>query len=186
MNIETATPVETTQEQIDRLAQALTSRMGVRKELKTLAEVLQPGEDLIAMAAGEYEGKQGLVVASNTRLFFYERGMMGGKQEDFLYPKISSVQNDSGMMSGKLKIVTSGASAEIKIFDKKRAQELGNLVRSKLQESYAAPLPSAAPSPPVESASVEERLARLDGLRDAGVITQAEFDERRTAIIAEL
>ena len=177
----------TTQEQIDQLAQALTHRMGLRKELKTLIEVLQPDEDLIAMAAGEYEGKQGLVVASNTRLFFYQRGMTGGKQEDFLYPKISSVQNDSGMMTGKLKIVTTGAAAEIKIYDKKRAQELGDLVRSKLQESHAAPPPlSAAPSTPVESTSLVERLARLDGLRDAGVITQAEFDERRAAIIAEL
>lgn len=175
----------TSQERIDELAKGLTHRLGLKKELKTLVDVLKPDENILAMAAGEYEGKQGLVVASDSRLFFYQRGMMGGKQEDFLYSRISSVQNDSGMMTAKIKIVTSGAAAEIKLYDKKRAQEFGDLVRAKLHGDDPTPAPIPAPAPS-DTLSPTERLERLDALREAGVISDSEYDERRSAIIAEL
>ena len=175
----------TSQAQIDELAKGLTHKLGLKKELKTLIDVLKPDENILAMAAGEYEGKQGLVVASDSRLFFYQRGLTGGKQEDFLYSRISSVQNDSGMMTAKIKIVTSGAAAEIKLYDKKRAQEFGDLVRAKLHGDEA-PTPSVPAPTASEDLSPTERLERLDGLRSAGVITDAEYEERRAAIITEL
>jgi len=173
----------TTQERIDDLAAGLTHRLGLKKELKTVVEALHDDEDVLLMAAGEYDNKQGLVLATTARVFFYQRGVMGGKQEDFFYNKISSIQNDSGMRFGKLRVVTSGATAEIKLYDKKRAQEFGDLIRSRLHGSHGS---ASAAAPPPPAASPEERLAKLKGLRDADLITEAEYEEQRAAIISAL
>ena len=173
----------TEQERIEELAGGLTHRLGLKKELKTVVGVLHGDEDVLLMGAGAYDGKQGLILATTSRVFFYQRTVMGGKQEDFFYDKISSVQNDSGLMNGTLKIFTSGATAEIKLYDKKRAQEFGDLIRLRLRGSGAS-AQAATPAPP--SASPEERLAKLKSLHEADLITQAEYEEQRASIIGTL
>ena len=175
--------MSTGQQRIDELAEGLTHRLGLKKELKTVVGVLHEDEDVLIMAAGAYDGKQGLILATNSRVFFYQRTVMGGKQEDFFYDKISSVQNESGLMNGILKIVTSGATAEIKLYDKKRAQEFGDLIRLRLRGSGASA--QAAASAPAAT-SPEERLAKLKSLQEAGLITQEEYEEQRAAIIGAL
>ncbi len=54
----------------------------------------------------------------------------------------------------------------------------------------AAPAPVAAPAPPADADAryrqISERLKTLQRLRDAGLITQQEYDERRRAILDSL
>ena len=51
-----------------------------------------------------------------------------------------------------------------------------------LRRPAPAPSPEPPPAPPGASPTAE-RLAELKGLLDAGLVTQAEYDERRKAII---
>jgi membrane protease subunit (stomatin/prohibitin family) len=53
------------------------------------------------------------------------------------------------------------------------------LASSLRQQTAATPAPATAPAPTTTSA----RLAELKSLLDAGLVTQAEYDERRKAII---
>lgn len=54
---------------------------------------------------------------------------------------------------------------------------------SNLRPDQAGPAPSSVPA---AERSVTDRLAELEGLREQGLVTQAEYDARRTAILDSL
>lgn len=123
-----------TVDEIEALAkEKLAHRFGVRKELKQLPSLLQEGKPVLNMAAGQYDGRQGLLVVTDRRAIFYEKGLGRSRQEDFPFSKMSSVRSETGRMRGKLTIYASGNSAVIEdIYPKSRALEIGDLMRDKI------------------------------------------------------
>lgn len=59
-------------------------------------------------------------------------------------------------------------------------------VLSNLKQPAAETPEAEAPTTDGARRTVEQRLAELDSLRAKGVVTQAEYDERRTAILESL
>jgi hypothetical protein len=108
-------------------------KIGIRREVKKLPELLGEGEDVVTMAQGKYEDKQGLVAVTDRRVLFLEQGMVRHRLEDFPYGRISSVQTETGMAYGKLTIHASGNKAVIEnVLPKQRAVEIGDYVREKI------------------------------------------------------
>ena len=174
------------EERIDELAKKLPNKLGVRKELKELPAMLGEGEIVESLAKGAYEGRQGLVVATDRRVIFFHKGRFSSEQEDLAYSKISSAKDESGMMSGTVKLHASGTEVKIdQVYPKQAAREIAELVRSKITEGASAHANTPV-SPAAQASSPEERLTRLKSLLDSGVITPEEYDARRQAIIAEL
>lgn len=159
----------------------LFTKMGVRRELKHLPEVLHDGEQLLNLASGEYDDNFGLLVVTDQRLVFYERGVMRAKQEDFPYSRISSVQTGRGMVrGGSLTVHVSGTEGKIEhIRPKGRADEIGDYIRQRIKD--AVPVQDASGKP-----DAAERLQKLQAMLDAGIISQAEFDTQRAKIIADI
>jgi Bacterial PH domain len=101
--------------QIEELAsKKLNTRLGVKKELRTLPGHLQEGEQVLNLSSGMYDGAGGLIVLTDRRVIFYSAGAMKSRFEDFPYGRISSVQHSGGMMFGELIIFASGNKAELK------------------------------------------------------------------------
>ena len=174
-------------EKIEALAKAkLDMQMGVRKELKRLTEALGESEEVLTLARGEYDGKQGLVVVTDLRVLFTDQGMMRCRLEDFPYDKISSVQTETKMMSGKLTLFASGNRAEHKsVQPKARVPEIGDYIRgcigSKAASAESAPVSiGAAVDDPIE------QLKKRGELRDAGTVSQEEFDANKAELLARL
>lgn len=168
---------------IDALAKAkLAHRMGVRRELRELPGILLTGEQVVNMAAGQYEGRQGLVVVTEQRVIFFEAGMARSRQEDFHYSRISSVQTKTSMMLGSLIVTVSGSRAEIThIGPKERVGEIAAYVREHIGGGAApATAPTPATTPP------QERMRRLQAMRDEGMLSAEEFEAKRIAILDEL
>lgn len=167
-------------ETIEQLAkEKLAHRMGVKKELRNLPKALHDGEDVVNLARGKYDGKQGLVVVSDRRIIFLSEGIGRHKLEDFPYDKISSVQSEKGIVNGGLKIFASGNTAVIDdVYPKERAVEIGDYVRMRLQKGHD-PTPAAADDP-------MEQIRKLGELRDAGVLTLEEFEAKKTDLLARL
>ena len=178
----------TTAEEIEELAaQNLQNRLGVRKALKTLHELLHEGETVLNLGSGVYEGKRGLVVVTERRVIFYDRSFGSSRQEDFRFSKISSVESVTGMLgNGKLVIFASGNKAVIHtVYPKELAGEVGDYVRSRLAAgSPAAPARGSASAP--TDADPAERLRRLKSMLDEGLISAGEYEEKRTAILGDL
>ncbi len=167
----------------------LRHKFGVKRELKALPEILGENEPILNMAAGQYDGKQGLLVVTDRRLIFFEKGMVRSRQEDFPYSKVSSLQTQTKMTSGVITIFVSGNKALIKsVLPKERVNEIGEYVRARIADGdRPAPVVEAPAAAPASSEPTHaERLRSLQALRDQGLITDEEFAARREKIIDSL
>jgi hypothetical protein len=169
----------------------LNSRLGVGKELRTLASYLMESERVLNMSSGLYSGANGLVVLTDRRVIFLSAGMTKNRFEDFPYEKISSVQHAGGMVFGELTIYVSGNKAQMASMIKERAKEIADYIRQRLSTSGATTQqpsyqPSPASAPSVADSDPYEQLKKLGELRDAGVLTQEEFEEKKQQILARM
>lgn len=169
---------------IDRLAQALNGRFLVRKELTALPAVLAPGELVVNLAQGVYDKKNGLIVATDRRLIFLEAGLFRQTVEDFPYGKISSVQTSVNMLSGSLTVYASGNKAEITmLLPRERATAIGDYARGRLGAAH--PSPPAGRTAAVTDSPLE-KLRKLAELKEQGIITEREFEEKKADLLKQI
>ena len=135
-----------------------------------------------------YDGSNGLVVLTDRRVIFTSAGIANSRFEDFSYDRISSVQHTGGLMLDGLTIFASGNKAELKSMLKDRAKEIGEYIRRRISDpsAVAPPLPEAAPPPSAEVSDPLERLRKLGELRDAGVVSPEEFEEKKRKLLGEI
>jgi hypothetical protein len=158
-------------------------RMGGKRELKKLAEHLYEEETVRFIAQGTYEGDQGIVVLTDVRLLFLFHGVMRQRKEDFPLRLISSVQTKSGWGTGEIKVWVSGNSASISGIVKSDLEPLADAVRQGTAAQHAA-LPTA---PSAASADDPyEALRKLASLRDAGVLTEEEFETKKQDLLGRI
>lgn len=151
-----------------------------KKETKSLHKILAPEECIDNMVEGWYNDSTGILVSTNRRLLFVDKGLIYGlKVEDFPLDKISSIQYETGLMFGKIKIYTSGNMAEIKNVNKSYTRLFAEFVRDKLSKTNIAEINSPQPS-------MLDQLEKLAKLRDNGIITIEEFGEQKKKILDRL
>ncbi|MDP8927948.1 MAG: PH domain-containing protein [Actinomycetota bacterium] len=157
-------------------------RFMVRREIKKLPEVLHENEQIENILQGRYEGKQGLVAITDQRVIFLEQGAFRHRLEDFPYERISSVQSETAMMFGKLTIFASGNKAVVdQVAPKQQASVAADYIRSRLGKASAAPAPAAPTSPPSDDPM--EKLRKLGDLKEAGILTEEEFNTQKAKIL---
>jgi hypothetical protein len=171
------------------------TRLGAGREMKRLTNYLWEGESVHLMAAGRYGGGTGLVVLTDRRLLFVMDGMTRQTIEDFPLDKVSSVQWSAGMVVGTLTIFASGNKADIDQMNKKDGKQIADTVRARLAgpgpvppapvpAMVHAPLQPAAPV--VNAPDVYEQLRKLGELRDLGVVTSEEFEQKKQELLARI
>ncbi len=165
-----------------------------------LPAMLNEHEQVESLAQGKYEGNQGLIVATDRRIMFIDEGLVRSRREDFAYSRISSIQVSTGFLSGTLTIFASGNKAQLTdVLPKQQAQALGDYIRIRIDDgpspASSAPLPGVvAATPPVASPApassdaddVFGKLTKLGALRDAGVITDAEFEAKKSELLGQI
>lgn len=173
-------------------------RLGAGREVKRLTNHLWEGEFVHLMAAGRYGAGQGVVVLTDRRLLFVMDGIARQTTEDFPLEKISSVQWNSGMMWGTLTIFASGNKADIEQVDKKDGKQIVDAIRARLaappRPSYPAQpavaqyaqQPPANTVPPPADVDVYEQLRKLGELRDLGVVTPEEFEQKKRELLSRI
>lgn len=151
------------------------------REIKELPKILWEGENVEAIVQGMYRNGLGILVATDRRLVFVDKGVVGVKVEDFPYDKISSIQYETGMLMGGITIFASGNRSEIDKVPKDRVRPFAEYVRAKIS---APALPASTAAPPVASgADVVTQLKDLAALRDAGVLTEDEFATQKAKLL---
>lgn len=91
-----------------------TSRLFGRKEIRHVRYLLSADELVEELGQGQYTGKQGLVVLTNSRLFFLEKSLGSETVEDFPIAAISSMSLHKKKSGETLLVHTAGTKAEIK------------------------------------------------------------------------
>lgn len=160
-------------------------RFGGKRELKNLASHLHDGETVRRIAQGTYENNQGILVLTDVRLLFLFHGIVGQAKEDFPLKLISSVQTKKGFASGELKIFVSGNNAVISGVINTDLDPLADALREGMAKQHApahSPDPARAASQPAE-ADPFETMQKLASLRDAGILTDDEFEAKKKDIL---
>jgi hypothetical protein len=176
-------------------------RLGAGREIKRLPNYLWNGEVVHLMAAGQYGPGMGVVVLTDRRLLFLKDGMTRQATEDFPIDKIASVQWSAGMVLGSLTIFASGNKAEIEQMNKKDGKQIADAVRNRLSMRMPQHLPPPppmmppqqvglpvhiAPPAPVAEPDVYEQLRKLGELRDLGIVTGDEFEQKKRELLARI
>ncbi|WP_442576344.1 DUF4429 domain-containing protein [Microbacterium sp. F51-2R] len=163
---------------IEAAAARMTWRFGGKRELKNLASHLHDGETVRIIAQGSYEGNQGIVALTDARLLFLFHGIVGRAKEDFPLRLISSVQTKSGFGAGELKIFVSGNNAVISGVITSDLDPLADAVRAELAAQHSV-VKSTAPSTP----DPFEAMQKLAALRDAGILSDEEFEVKKKDLL---
>lgn len=159
------------------------SKLFGRKEIKELPNILWEDETLEALVQGYYAKGQGILVATNKRLIFINKGMLFGmKVEDFPYDKISSIQYETGLFLGKIIIFTSGNKAVIENIDKHQTKDFAEYVRARITRAteHAGLVSRIADKSDDDVISQLERLAKL---KEQGILTEDEFQAKKKQLL---
>jgi len=109
--------LEEVQEQIAALGSLYT--FGTKKEIKFLPEVLHEGESIKGLTSGWMDGNTWLIVCTDRRIVFLDKGMIYGLQrKDMPLEKINSVEYKTGMSFGEITIREAGTEMTISTIDK--------------------------------------------------------------------
>lgn len=163
------------------------------KNLERLQTHLEADEKVQAFVEGSYETKvmgtesvrKGVLAATDRRVLFFAKKMGGYDLESFPYGNISSLEQGKNMMGGTLKFFASGNAVSVKWIDVKKHNlgELMTLVQSNMNtaKSAGAPAETAAPEP-----DIADQIKKLADLRDAGILSEKEFSQKKTELLKRL
>ena len=158
-----------------------------RREIKELPNILWENENVENLIQGTYNNGNGILVATNIRLIFIDKGLVFGlKVEDFPYDKISSIQYSTGIMLGKLTIFASGNKAIIDNVDKKRVRVFGDYLRNKITSNNSDSFLNTSPTSNSDNENQDDMLSKLERIakfREQGILTEEEFIQQKQKIL---
>ena len=153
-------------------------------EVQALPDLLDDGELPERVIGGKYNGGIGILVATDRRLLFVDKGSFGSLQvEDFPYPTIQSVRSTAGAMFGSITIKSAGSSALIDDIVKRFSHEMANFVRKKAMDFNGTAAPVVATGT-VNQVSPADELIKLSQLRESGILTDEEFQIQKARLLA--
>ena len=169
------------QRQVERLS--LSSQLLGRKELRELPNILWDDEEVLDVVQGFYNNGTGILVATQKRLIFVDKGLLYGiKVEDFPLDKISSIQYETGMMFGTITIFTSGNKAIIKNVEKARARTFSEGVRARVgSKPPSGPVPSSVEASGPFDLTAE--LQKLGSMKERGLLSDDEFTAAKRKLL---
>lgn len=146
-------------------------------ELKALHTVMRDTETIRGIASGLYNGRNGVIVATNERVFFFEKGRMWGSQlEEFRYENITSVQYSTGFIGGDITIFVAGNAAKIGMVPNAMCKPFAEAVQKIISERNAPP-------PTSTDEDFLAKLERLAALKSAGMLTDEEFNAAKLKLL---
>jgi hypothetical protein len=152
-------------------------------EARSLSRYVRLNERVVELAQGVYAGHQGMLVLTNRRLFFLDKGFKSDQLEEFDLRAIGSIGTKKRIGGESIEIAISGRTAEIKQIAHGRADALLSAYR-RIKDELTAPAPAHAAVAPQPDAI--DQLRRLSELRDAGILTEAEFATKKADILGRI
>lgn len=102
--------------QLERVWKAIADEMGddrffTSKELDYLPRILDNQEQVLAFSSGLHKGNTWLIVLTNERVIFLDKGMLYGlKQSSIELERVNNFDSEKGLMFGRISI---GSNAEV-------------------------------------------------------------------------
>lgn len=157
--------------------------------MKAVQEHLEPGEEIRASCYGAYETKSlgaktvknGILLATNKRVMLFGKRFSGYNIETFPYEKISAIEVSKSFMGKSISIKMTGNETELKWIQRGDPDQVVSLARESMSAGHDPGEPIGTPEP-----KVADQLRELAGLRDAGIISEDDFNSKKAELLARI
>jgi len=154
-----------------------------KKELYYLPEVLMNNEQVLGFTSGMMDNNTWLITLTDRRIIFLDKGMLYGlRQSSTNLDKINAISGETGMLFGTILITDGSTTSTIKQVLKKTVKNFTN----KAQDAIEAHRVQSHQQPPQKEQAADpyEKLEKLAGLRDKGIISEEEFNAEKKKILS--
>ncbi|MHB1088767.1 MAG: PH domain-containing protein [Acidimicrobiales bacterium] len=153
-----------------------------------LQPVLMDGETLIDVTTGMAEvtrlgrktERRGTLFVTDRRVGLFTKKIGGHDMLDFSYGLLTSIEYKKGLTFGEITLLAAGDRTRFHMIPKDLVEEFVKVIRERMAVSHHHNQPPVQVTPP---ASIADELTKLASLRDAGVLTQEEFDAQKAKLI---
>lgn len=158
-----------------------------QKVINNLKAYLDGDEEVQAMLSGSYLAttlagntwRSGSLCATNKRVIFYSKRVFGYDFEVIPYSNISSIEMGKRITGNFISLFAVGNKAEMKWIKDKDIADFVQYVKDRLGTVATKNTETTNPDP-------LEQLKKLGQLKDSGVITDIEFEEKKKEILSRM
>lgn len=167
--------------------------LGIKRELRNLADRLREGEFVQDIGRVEFRGHGCMLAVTNRRLLFVREGMVRETVEEIPLRAITSVGSHRKLANGVLQVTVAGNREKWPMTSAAHTERVSETIRRVVHDDSNAP----ATTPSSSLAGVQDatevpavdhiaQLRQLAELRDAGIISPEEFEAKKTDILARM
>ena len=149
-------------------------------ERKMLYRLLESDEHLECLCGGVFKTNYGVVVATDRRVIFLDKGIVSTEVAELTYKSIESISYSGGMMWGSLKFGLVGATTLPieNVKPKEQAKVFADTVRKHLNTGQTVAAPTV-----VQTASAMDELEKAAALYERGLLTPEEFAAKKAQLL---
>lgn len=162
-------------EETVRLA-GLGRKKAMQGQIDLMKKTLMKGEELLGVACSYPKPVEQLYVTDKRIIVHKIEGIMKNKKTEIPLSSISSINTSTKGLSANIEIVASNNSASVEKMYLHIAEEIKRIVDSLINQD----------SPKIEQVhqiDVAEQLKKFADLRDAGILTEEEFQQQKMKLL---
>jgi hypothetical protein len=153
-----------------------------KKEIRALPEILDDDERILAITSGMRDGATWLLVCTNRRLIFLNRGMFFGlRQIQLPLDRIQSIDHSAVILFGNISVWDGASSISIRMV---LESSILPFVRITEEAMYALRKGQSKPAAAAQPLDVASQLAKLAELKEKGHLTDAEFQAQKKKLLS--
>lgn len=150
--------------------------VAVRKEIKELAKVLQEGEKLLYAMPGVSLKESWLIACTDKRILLLNKELFSLKQKEIPLNRITSIEQSSGMVFGKIVISDGPSKIGIENLAKLNIPILVETINNAVSDFNNSGTQTS-------STDMAKQLQDLASLRDQEILTEEEFKQQKTKLL---
>jgi hypothetical protein len=156
-----------------------------KKEFLHFPQIAMPNETPSAISSGSMDGKTWLIILTNYRVIFLDKGMFFGlKQIALDLSHISSVGGETKIIYGEITIAADGHTYTVENVSKKGVVPFTNMVKQAIEALKQSKEQSTnTQQPAANNNDPFEQLERLASLKEKDIITEEEFQAQKAKIL---
>ena len=148
---------------------------GTKKEVKELPNIISDDEIITYATSGVYDGHTWLVISTNKRIIFLDKGMFFGvNQIEIPLSKVNSIKYRKRFFLGEIEIWDGASMIKVTNILKKTLVPFVNAVNDSIEEFENFKK---------NQTSVADELIKFKKLLDDGVISRGEFDKKKKELL---